>query len=78
MSDLLRAHARFSIVSTVLAWDNGILKKRAIAIEQNKEVVPRSVLECMKEYCRSGKEKQQLIRKRSRESSVPISAIAGR
>ena len=41
-------------------------------IEQDKESVPKVVLEYMQEYCRKSKDEQQVTRRRSRKSSLVI------
>ena len=55
------------IISTVLGWDISELKKRAAAVEKDKNAPGREQLRCLKEYPSQSAEKHDECRKESSE-----------
>ncbi|KAL9123719.1 MAG: hypothetical protein Q9217_006878 [Psora testacea] len=69
-ADVDVADEGISIVSTVLAWDNSLLKKRATAIEQDKRLLAKAQLKTIEAYCQKTAEEQQAIRSFSSEQII--------
>ncbi|KAL9104141.1 MAG: hypothetical protein Q9163_000888 [Psora crenata] len=73
-ADVDMADDGVSIISTVLSWDNSILKKRATAIQQDKRSPSKAQLDPIKAYCQKSREEQQLIRRFSDQEGRSIVA----
>lgn len=63
------------IISTVLGWDNSELKKRAAAVEKDKNAPSKDKLEVLKHHCEKSADEHQQCRIESESQSKSIVVI---
>jgi len=71
-----KADVSLRIISQILSGDSSELKKRAKAIEQDKDAPSKAHLTALKDYCAKPAEEQQIIRKFSGTRSYILHIIA--